>query len=250
MRSLTRIRGALAEFRRAGSIRHLSLPTGICPLCGKTRFIVLKPDPYFVRCFKCKANATNLSIVKVIQQNVSALGNKLAYEMSTYGSTYNFLKVRCPQFISSEFFPGHRSGEVVDGIRNEDAQCLSFADESLDLITSNQVFEHVPDHAAAFKECWRTLRPEGCLIFTVPLNNNPQTEHLAVLEDGNIRWLSTPEFHASRSTGPKTIPVFWRYSTADILERVRHGGFRHASILEVTIIPQQVEPQKVIYAVK
>jgi len=41
----------------------------------------------------------------------AALGNKLAYEMSTYGSTYNFLKVRCPQFISSEFFPGHRSGE-------------------------------------------------------------------------------------------------------------------------------------------
>jgi hypothetical protein len=62
--------------------------------------------------------------------------------------------------------------------------------------------------------------------------------------------LSTPEFHGSRAAGPKTVPVFWRLSLFDVADRVALGGFQHVSILDVTVIPQQIAPQRVIYAVK
>jgi SAM-dependent methyltransferase len=170
--------------------------------------------------------------------------------MSTYGSTYSFLKRHCSRFHCSEFIPGHKSGEWIDGILNEDCQHLSFADDSLDIITSNHVFEHVPDDLAAYRECWRTLRPGGSLSFTVPLSDAGCTVQVATLKDGAIKWLSTPEFHSSRATGPNSVPVFWRFSVNDISERVAFSGFRQVSLVKVSILPQQAVPQIVIHAVK
>ena len=170
--------------------------------------------------------------------------------MSTYGSTHSFLKKNCSVFHCSEFIPGHKSGEWIDGIRNEDVQQLSFADDSLDIITSNQVFEHVPDDLAAYRECWRTLRPGGTLSFTVPLHDAGRSERIATFKDGAIHWLSTPEFHGSRATGPNSVPVFWRFSAHDISERVALAGFRQVSLVKVTIVPRQVVPQIVIHAKK
>jgi SAM-dependent methyltransferase len=52
------------------------------------------------------------------------------------------------------------------------AQCsaddLQAPDESFDLITSFEVFEHVEDHARAAREAARVLKPGGKLLVTVP----------------------------------------------------------------------------------
>jgi len=94
------------------------------------------------------------------------------------------------------------------------------------------------------------LKPGGVLIFTVPLYNTAATEQVAVVRDGAIHWLSTPEFHGSRATGPNSVPVFWRFSMNDIGDRVGLCGFRAVSLLKVVMVPKQVVPQPVIYAVK
>ena len=49
-----------------------------------------------------------------------------------------------------------------------DGQTLPFEDTSFDAITSNQVFEHVPDLDLALKEISRVIKPEGSLYFTFP----------------------------------------------------------------------------------
>jgi ubiquinone/menaquinone biosynthesis C-methylase UbiE len=49
-------------------------------------------------------------------------------------------------------------------------QRLSFADESIDLVLSSDVLEHVPDPYAAHAEVRRVLRPGGRHVFTVPFN--------------------------------------------------------------------------------
>jgi SAM-dependent methyltransferase len=247
---IDRIRSVLAYVHDAGSLRHWRFASGECPLCGPSHFVVLRPDPFFTRCVKCKATAVTLSVTKAIQQNVTALQTKIAYEMSTYGSTHSFLKNNCAAFFCSEFFPGRKSGEYVDGILNQDAQALSFADESFHLVTSNQVFEHVPDDLAAYKECYRTLKPAGSLIFAVPLHPTASTEQVGVLRDGSIHWLGTPEFHGSRTTGPNSVPVFWRFSVNDMRNRVSRAGFSTVSLVSVTLVPSQVVPQIIIHAVK
>ena len=59
----------------------------------------------------------------------------------------------------------------MGGIRHEDATRLSFASGSLDLVVSNDVFEHVPDPYRAFAECARVLQPGGVLLATFPFHN-------------------------------------------------------------------------------
>src|SRR6185436_15955201 len=138
-----------------------------------------------------------------------------------------------------------------DGIRNEDVQQLTFADESFDVVTSNQVFEHVPDDRRGYAECLRVLKPGGALIFTVPLYDTPHSETIARLApDGRIEWLGTPEFHDSRLGGPKSAPAFHRHSLHDIADRVRGTGFARVTVEQTSVLRDGALAQPVVYAVK
>ena len=106
--------------------------------------------------------------------------------MSTYGATLSFLRKHFYHVYESEYFEGEKSGEIVYGILNQDVQETSFSDSSLDLITSNQVFEHVLNDIKGYAECFRVLRPGGALLFTVPLYDIQATEKLARLEMANL----------------------------------------------------------------
>jgi len=250
MISLKRLRGALTYLNSADPIYRWSLKSGRCPLCGPSRFLAMAKDPFLVRCLKCRANVTNLAVAEAARQNVRNLQSKRAYEMSTYGSSFQFLKKHCGNVESSEYFPAAKPGELVRGIRNEDAQQLSFDDCSFDLVTSNQVFEHVPNIDKCLTECNRVLKQGGILLFTVPLYETNATEHVAEIDQGAIRWLSTPEYHSSRTTGPNSVPVFWRFSVHDIAERVRAAQFSQVTLLSICVYKHQREPQLVVYATK
>jgi SAM-dependent methyltransferase len=250
MPALGRLRGVLSYISRCEPVYRWRVVTGKCPVCGPTCFVVFKPDPFTTRCLRCTANITNLSIVSAIETAGGSARGKIAYEMSSYGSTWKYLKDNCAEFQFSEYFPEHKSGEQVNGIRNEDAANLSFETESFDLITSNQVFEHIYEDVKAYKECWITLKCGGSLIFTVPMHDTPGTEQVATLKNEKIEWLSTPEFHSSRSTGPNSVPVFWRFSQHDIIKRVSAAGFYKVSIINVVLVPEQFKSQIVIHAIK
>jgi SAM-dependent methyltransferase len=47
---------------------------------------------------------------------------------------------------------------------------LPFDDGAFDLVTAFDVIEHVEDDASVFGELTRVLKPDGCLIFSVPLH--------------------------------------------------------------------------------
>ena len=79
------------------------------------------------------------------------LGNVL------YGATFNYLKRNFKEFVFSEYFEGVDSGKLINKILSQDVQNTSFKNNQFNLITSNQVFEHVPDLDKAFSECSRIL---------------------------------------------------------------------------------------------
>ncbi len=81
------------------------------------------------------------------------------------------------EIIGSEWLgPDIRSGEVRNDIRHEDVRKLSFADQSIDMVISQDVMEHVPDPAGGFGEIARVLKPGGLLLMTIPLATENRTQ--------------------------------------------------------------------------
>lgn len=227
------------------------LSKGECPLCNKSLFLSFRRDPFMTRCLKCRTNITNLSLIAAIKNHFKEpYAGKSAYELSSYGCTLAWLRAHWPTVIASEFFPEEKPGSVIDGVLNQDVQQLTFADESFDLVTSNQVFEHVPDDIRGYAECFRVLREGGALIFSVPLYDTDRTERIAFLDQGNVVFSGHPEYHDSRLAGAKSVPVFWRHSSRDIAERVKTAGFRKVELMEAFLADAQCIPSKVVCALK
>jgi SAM-dependent methyltransferase len=202
------------------------------------------------RCLRCLANVTNLSLIPVIEAHSKLHNIGIAWEMSTYGATLEYLRRWVPDVYVSEYFEGATPGVVVGGVVNQDVQRLTFAEASLDLITSNQVFEHVPDDVQGFRECYRVLKPGGALIFTIPLYDLAATQRLAhIRDDGTLEHLAVPEYHDSRLGGPGSALCFWRHSFHDIASRVAQAGFA-ARLVEIRFPESLKESTFVVYAVK
>lgn len=169
--------------------------------------------------------------------------------MSTYGATLSFLRRQNINVQTSEYFPGAKPGERVDGVLNQDVQRTSFPDEYFDLVTSNQVFEHVQDDIAGYRECFRVLKSHGALIFSVPLHDLPETKQLAYHAEDRIVHITPPEYHSSRISGPDSVLTYWHHSIHDICSRVASAGF-DVSLVDYVPNGSSLEPAKVIYAVK
>jgi hypothetical protein len=89
------------------------------------------------------------------------------YEPATFGVFSRHALRTCRSYETSEYLPPG-SRRTNGRTRHEDVQALTFADESRDLVLTSEVFEHVADPWAGFREIRRVLRRDGRHIFTVP----------------------------------------------------------------------------------
>ncbi|HRP72176.1 MAG TPA: class I SAM-dependent methyltransferase [Luteimonas sp.] len=189
----------------------------------------LGSDEMLVRCLRCQGTPVHLSLIAAIRAHLPALARLDAYELSTRGAVHAFLKAHCASLASSEFLPDTPPGEAQEGIRNEDVQRLTFKDASFDLCTSTEVFEHVPDDIAGFRELARVLRPGGWICLTVPVSAGPTTVQRAHLTPGGIEHILPPSYHGDRLTGADTVLVYRDYGL-DIVDRVKCSGFSIARL--------------------
>lgn len=233
----------------ADPIYKWRISQSLCPSCGGKYFLSMRQDAFMTRCLSCAANATNLSLIPVIKEHIKHSPPNVAWEMSTFGGTLKFLQENINKVITSEFFQGIKSGKAINGVLCEDVQSTSFEDSSLDIITSNQVFEHVENDIIGYRECYRILRKNGALIFSVPLYQIPATKKLAEIINDEIIFYSDPEYHDSRADGPKSILTFWHHSVNDIADRVAKAGFT-VQLVDIILTPSQKIPTKVIYGIK
>ena len=137
-----------------------------------------------------------------------------------------------PGTVGSEYLGrGHRSGEVVNGVRHEDVQSLSFEDASIDVIMSLDVLEHVPDETRAFREMARCLKPGGVLLMTAPTHiDRDDNEVRAVLsEDGGLTHLLEPEYHGN-PVDHDGGSLCYRYFGWHVLDQLREAGFDRAQV--------------------
>lgn len=182
-----------------------------------------------VRCVRCGASPVSQSIVAVIRDECPDLSASTVYELSSRGKLVDWLKGRTGSLTTSEYMPGVVNGSVCRDVRCEDVQQLTFADESFDLCTSTEVFEHVHDDNAGFAQIRRVLRPGGKFIFTVPLNGAAQTIERARVRDGQIVHLLEPEYHGDPFNHGKRVLCMRNYGT-DIVDRLLDAGFSRARL--------------------
>lgn len=121
--------------------------------------------------------------------------------------------VRPDLLVTSEYFgDAYQSGDVVDGIRHEDLQQTSFASDSLDVVLTSDVMEHVPDALRAEHEIIRILRPGGFYCFTVPLDAMGERDlvYARLRDDGGIEYLAEPTYHGDplRTEGALVYRIF------------------------------------------
>jgi O-antigen biosynthesis protein len=133
------------------------------------------------------------SVVELIQ-NKEFRQLKIA-EINACGALHSYLKDH-PNLSYSECASNAKPGEMIEGIRCEDLQCLTYPDSYFDIILTSETLEHVPEPDRAWREIYRTLRNTGYHIFTIPIVPSQQsTRTRAQLISGQRLDLLEPAWH-------------------------------------------------------
>jgi SAM-dependent methyltransferase len=130
------------------------------------------------------------------------------------------LAKEAPAYITSQYYAGVAPGTIVNGVRCENLEHLTFDNESLDLHITQDVFEHLFDPAAAFCEIARTLRLGGAHVFTTPLvrKNQPTRFCASLASDGTVTHLTEPEYHRNPiSSEGSLVTVNWGYDITNFV---------------------------------
>lgn len=150
--------------------------------------------------------------------------NLKIYNLESNHSLHRIMKDK-PGYCSSEYLgPEYYPGQVVDGVRHEDAHQLSFDDCSFDLVISSDVWEHLPDPYTAHREIFRVLKPGGRHIFTIPFYQASILDETrsVVNKAGKIEYLLDPIYHVDpiSDEGSLVYSIF----SIETLVKLKHLG--------------------------
>ncbi|MCH2133834.1 MAG: class I SAM-dependent methyltransferase [Phycisphaerales bacterium] len=220
-------RVAIERARR--ELRPVYRGRGTCPICERAvRFKAL--DPWFrdhLLCSGCGSIPRERALMQVIA-DWSPRWKEASVHESSPGERGTSVKLarECAHYVASQYDPSTPWGEMdpTGQYRSEDLEHQTFADESFDLVVTQDVFEHIFDIDAAFREIARTLKPGGAHIFTTPLVNGrePSEPWARRRDDGTIDHLQEPEYHGNPMDHEGGSLVTWHYGY-DIVDQIREA---------------------------
>jgi SAM-dependent methyltransferase len=133
------------------------------------------------------------------------------------------LRGRFPRFLGSEYASTVATRDDLYPIPHEDLTCLTLRSDAFDLVTTNEVLEHVPSIDAALAETARILKPGGWHIGTHPfMFMNEKGVVRAEIVGGELKFLMEPEYHGNPVGSPSLV---FETPGWDILHRARSAGF-------------------------
>lgn len=164
-------------------------------------------------CPHCGTNGRMRAALEVLKRATGEAQPQRSLIFERLTPVYVLLSRQLPGLIGCEFLgpdkePGHSYQHAGIDVRHEDMTKISFADDTLDLVMHFDVLEHVPDHRAALKECYRVLRPGGSLVFSVPFYPANETHVVrGQMEDGEFRKLMPDVYHGNPVGGGALVVI-------------------------------------------
>jgi len=141
--------------------------------------------------------------------------------------TQTFPDIEC---VGSEYLgPDEESGSVVDGIRHEDVERLSFDARTFDAIISNDVLEHVNDPYQSMTEMCRVLKPGGQLFMTIPFCSGMQGNVTRAEIKNGVLEHNLPEVYHGNPVSEEGSLVFTDFGW-QVLDQLAGAGFSDASL--------------------
>jgi SAM-dependent methyltransferase len=154
------------------------------------------------------------------------------YLMEQISPLYRWATAAFPEvhWTGSEYLePGRVAGTDAAGLRHENAEALSLADASIDLVVSCDVLEHVNDPRAVIAEIVRVLRPGATAILTFPMDpHRERNQRRAELVEGEPRHLLPAMYHGNPLSTEGSL-VFHDFGW-EVLDQLRDGGLRDATL--------------------
>jgi SAM-dependent methyltransferase len=120
--------------------------------------------------------------------------------------------------------------KISKGVTNQNLECLTFDDESLDIVITSDVMEHVRLDGRAHKEIHRVLKPGGIYLFTVPHNRAWEDTLVRVQitdlgDPSKDIHLLEPEYHGDTNSDEGGGVLAYRTYGRDIESFLQQVGF-------------------------
>ena len=189
----------------------------------------------FLRCPSCTMSGRQRMVTQLLDDWTATASDgrpRAAYMMEQLSALFRWATAGAPEvrWTGSEYVgAGHAGGSEVGGLRHEDAERLSFADETFDLVVSCDVLEHMNDPSAALCEVGRVLKPGGTALLTFPMDLScDRNQRRAEIVDGSVRHLLPAIYHGNPLSSQGSL-VFTDFGW-EVLGQLRGAGLRDAAL--------------------
>ena len=181
-------------------------------------------------CPNCKLSNRQRASFQLLMDFIKPVPDSKIYIAEQSTPFFRQICRKFPHTIGSEYLGTDLPfGAQKDGIRNEDLTALTFVDNELDYIVVLDVFEHIPNFEKAFQECWRTLKPQGMLLFSVPFERNSEKNIVRAIRtpEGKTQFLSPPPPNIMEIQSKDNVLRYQIFGW-EILNQLREIGFKNA----------------------
>jgi SAM-dependent methyltransferase len=186
-----------------------------------------------LNCLECGLGNRVRASIQVLRQTCNPRQDARIYMTERKTSTFDWMARHYSNVQGSEYFEGnHKSGDLVQGIRHEDVQNMSFQDNVFDYILTFDVLEHVPYPLESLREFFRCLAPGGVLMITVPFDwaSKDHVIRAALGDNGEVEYFMEPEYHGN-PVDMEAGSLCYRYFGWQLLQDLRDTGFLNAEVL-------------------
>jgi SAM-dependent methyltransferase len=185
-------------------------------------------------CAETNLNNRQRFVCRYIQKLIDRQGYVSLFTFEQATPVYRFLShnTNNANITGSEYFsPDYGRGQIINGIRHEDALNLSFNDESFDIVFSWEILHRTPDLYKAVRETYRIMKSGGTFLFSTPFNNNITRSHQhARLTAAGIEHSGGITYYHGHHQVEKKSPVFYELGW-DLLDIIKECGFKNVYLL-------------------
>ena len=172
--------------------------TGYCHCCRSATTFVAHEEWLrdFYLCNRCGSIPRQRHIQAYLDTQMPGWERLTVHESSP---SNDFIKRYVSDYTASQYFPDVPRGEYRRGVRSEDIEALTLADDSVDIFITQDVLEHVFHPDAAIREIHRVLKPGGVHVFTAPKHKLLETtvQRARMRSDGAVEHVLEENYHGN-----------------------------------------------------